>query len=400
MATGIGKLSALGVNRLKDVGYYNDGGGLYLQISKLGGKSWVFRFRLNKKKREMGLGAFHTVSLAEAREKALLCRQLIAQGIDPIDDRKTQKAHAAIAASNRKTFSECALAYIDVHKSGWKNEKHAKQWSSTLSTYAFPVIGDLYVETIETDAILRILEPIWLEKTETATRVRNRIELVLDWATARKYRSGGNPARWKAHLDKLLPAKNKVKKVTHFSALPYKEIHTFMKELRQRDGISAKALEFTILTAARSGETRGALWGEIDFTEKLWMIPKERMKAGKEHRIPLTDAAMRILEKMQEIKCVTKTESDFIFPSSKLNKPLSDMSLTAVLKRMDKTDMTVHGFRSTFRDWAGETTHHPREVIEHALAHQLKDKAEAAYQRGDLLTKRRALMEEWARFCC
>lgn len=393
MASGIHKLTALQVQRFTEPGYYGDGGGLWLQITKNGGRSWVFRFRLFGKNREMGLGPVHTISLAQAREKALLCRQLVLDGRDPIEERNAQRLKVAQEAAQVKTFAECAQAYIEAHRSGWKNVKHAKQWSSTLSTYADPVIGSLPVDLIDTPLILKILEPIWYEKTETASRVRNRIELILDWAAAREYRTGENPARWKGHMDKLLPARSKIQRATHFNALPYQDAPEFMKLLKQREGISARAVEFTILTVARSGEVRGALWSEINFEEKLWIIPKERMKAAKEHRIPLCEQVITLLSNLPRIK-----DHDLIFPGVHSQKPLSDMSLTAVLKRMNYQDFTMHGFRSTFRDWAGETTNFPREVIEHALAHQLKDKAEAAYQRGDLLLKRKDLMGAWGEF--
>ncbi len=402
MAGGINKLSAMTVQRSKAPGYYGDGGGLYLQISKLGGKSWVFRFvprgqprseTGRTRPREMGLGPVHTVSLAEAREKALVCRKLVAEGRDPIETRKLELAKAQLEAAKAASFADCAKAYVKAHEAGWKNEKHGKQWTSTLETYAFPAIGHLPVAAIDTGLVLKVVEPIWQTKTETASRLRGRIESVLDWATVRGYRQGDNPARWKGHLEHQLPARNKVRKVEHHAALPYSELSAFMAALRQHDGLAARALEFSILTASRSGEVRGAIWAEIDLQKRLWTIPPERMKAGKEHRIPLSDQAISLLS---SLPCLTG--SPYVFPAARGGQ-LSDMTLTAVLKRMERSDLTQHGFRSTFRDWAGETTAHPREVIEHALAHQLKDKAEAAYQRGDLLAKRARLMEDWSQFC-
>lgn len=393
MASGFHKLTALAVQRAKDPGYYGDGGGLWLQISKLGGKSWVFRFTFHGKAREMGLGPFHTISLGDARAKALECRKLVLEGNDPIEKRNTQRLQSRLQAESTKTFAECAIAYIDAHKNGWKDEKNSKQWTSSLENYAFPIIGKLSVDTIDTNLVLSVLEPIWKEKTETASRVRARIESVLDWAKVKDYRTGENPARWKGYLDNLLPARNKVQKVQHLAALPYAEVSSFMVKLRSREGISARALEFAILTVARGGEVRGATWDEIDFETRVWKIPASRMKAGKEHRVPLSDSAIELLNKLPRI-----VGSKYIFPSIR-NGKLSDMALTSVLKRMDINDLTQHGFRSTFRDWAGETTSYPREVIEHALAHQLKDKAEAAYQRGDLLVKRADLMADWSKYC-
>lgn len=394
MGSGIHKLSALKVQKLNQPGYYGDGAGLWLQVTKSGGRSWVFRFRFCSKNREMGLGPLHTVSLAQARDKALLCRQILLDGKDPIEERKYQQLQTYSASAQKKTFIECAQSYIAAHQSGWKNPKHAKQWTSTLQTYAFPVIGDLPVELVDTSLLLQVLEPIWHTKTETATRIRNRIELVLDWAAAHNYRSGENPARWKGHMDKLLPARSKLQKVEHFSALDYRDAPQFMKQLQKREGISARAVEFTILTVARSGEVRGALWHEINFEERLWIIPAQRMKMNKEHRVPLSVQTLELLNQLPRL-----ANCDLIFPGAKLGKSLSDMSLTAVLKRMGYGHITMHGFRSTFRDWAGEVTHYPREVIEHALAHKLADEVEAAYQRGDLLDKRRALMMDWSSYC-
>ncbi|WP_218510508.1 site-specific integrase [Variovorax sp. dw_308] len=401
MAGGINKLSAVAVQRARAPGYYGDGGGLWLQISKLGGKSWVYRFTLHGKAREMGLGPVHTVTLAEARTKAEGHRKLVADGRDPIAARKAEDQRLRLETAKAKTFAECATAYVDANRAGWKNEKHAKQWSATLETYAFPKIGQLSVAAIDTGLVLAVLQQevgddkaqLWYAKTETASRLRGRIESVLDWAAFRGYRQGDNPARWKGHLDNELPARNKVAKVEHHAALPYAHMGAFMSELRQREGVSARALEFATLTAARSGEVRCALWAEIDLQAKTWTVPAERMKARKEHRVPLSTQAVKLLEALPRVE-----GCDYIFPAPRKG-PLSDMALTAVLRRMERGDLTQHGFRSTFRDWAGETTAYPREVIEHALTHQLKDKAEAAYQRGDLLAKRARLMADWAKFC-
>jgi len=393
MARGINKLTALAVQRNQTPGYHGDGGGLWLKVTSTGSKSWIFRYTRNGITKDMGLGPVITVSLAEARQKALACRKLLMDCRDPLEERRNQQLQVRLHSSKMRTFSECAIAYIEAHRSGWKNEKHAKQWHSTLETYAFPVAGSLPVSSIDTGAILNILEPIWHTKTETASRVRGRMEAILDWAKVRGYRQGDNPAHWKGHLDKLLPVPSKVQKVKHHAALPYAELGSFMSELQQCDGLAARALEFGILTVARSGEIRNATWEEIDFHNKLWILPASRMKAGKEHRVPLCDKAIDLLNALPRF-----AGSDLVFPSQS-NRPLSDMALTAVLRRMKRIGLTQHGFRSTFRDWAGETTPYPREVIEHALAHQLKDKAEAAYQRGDLLAKRSALMADWEKFC-
>ena len=393
MAGGLNKLSAVAVQKAKEPGYYGDGGGLWLQISKLGGKSWVFRFTLHGKAREMGLGPLHTISLAEARVKALHYRKAVADGRDPIGERQAEQARGKLEAAKTKTFSECAKAYIEAHRAGWKNEKHGKQWTATLQTYAFPAIGTLPVAAIDTGLVMRVLEPIWYEKTETASRLRSRIESVLSWATVRGYRQGENPARWKNCLKELLPARNKVKAVKNHAALPYVEIGAFMADLRQRKGITPRALEFAILTAARSVEARGATWLEIDLQARIWTIPANRMKAGKEHRIPLSEEAVGLLEAMPHME-----GSEYVFPAPRGGQ-LSDMSLMEVLRRMEHGDVTQHGFRSSFKDWAGETTAYPREVIEQALAHKLKDKTEAAYQRGDMLAKRARLMTDWARYC-
>lgn len=412
MAGGLNKLSAVAVQKTKEPGYYGDGGGLWLQISKLGGKSWVFRFTMNGKPREMGLGPVHTVTLAEARSKALECRKAVAEGRDPIEERKASEARAKLEAAKSKTFEECANAYIDANRAGWKNEKHVQQWQNTLATYAFPKIGQLSVAAIDTGLVLSVLQQetgkdkaqLWHAKTETASRLRGRIESILDWASFRGFREGENPARWKGHLEHELPARSKVQKVEHHAALPYVEVGAFMTDLRQREGISARALEFAILTAARSGEVRGAVWDEIDLKAKLWTIPAERMKAEKEHRVPLSDVAVKLLEALPRVKREvhvgkqTDDDLDYIFPAPRTGK-LSDMALTAVLRRMEREGLTQHGFRSTFREWAGEQTAHPREVIEHALAHRLKDKAEAAYQRGSLMPKRARLMADWAHYC-
>ncbi len=394
MAKEVGKLSALAVAKVVEPGYYGDGGGLLLQVTKSGAKTWVFRFKspVTGKAREMGLGALSTYSLAEARIRARDARQVVDAGRDPIAEREEVRQKARLESAKSMTFDQCASAYIEAHRAGWKNAKHAAQWGATLSTYASPVIGLLSVSSVDMPLVLRVLEPIWGTKTETASRLRGRIESVLDWATVRGFRSGDNPARWKGHLDKVLPAPSKVQKVEHHAALPYRDAGGFMADLRKREGTGARALQFAILTAARSGEVRGAQWQEIDLAARTWTIPAERMKSSKEHRVPLSDQAIAMLESLPR---VAGCETVFVAPRGGV---LSDMTLTAVLRRMNHGDLTAHGFRSTFRDWAGETTAFPREVIEHALAHQLKDRTEAAYQRGDLLAKRARLMQAWAQY--
>lgn len=404
----LNKLSARFVQTVKfPPKWHSDGAGLYLRVTKEGNKSWVFIYPHPKKtgtQREMGFGSFSGVSLEEARRLADRARQELRDGIDPIEQKKATKQAKTLELAKAMTFDECAAAYIEANRAGWKNDKHAGQWETTLATYASPIIGKLPVADIDKGLVLKVLESIWTEKAETASRLRGRIESVLDWATAREYRSGNNPARWKGHLDKILPKRSKVAKVVHHPALPYTRIGVFMVELRKQTGMGAPALEFAILTAARSGEVRGATWGEIDMEGKRWIIPAERMKAGKEHHIPLSDAALDLLKRLPG-----RAESELVFPAPR-GGVLSDMTLTAVLRRMQGDDapiwtdtageaITAHGFRSTFRDWAGETTAYPREVIEHALAHQLKDKAEAAYQRGSLLDKRSRLMADWAAYC-
>lgn len=388
----LNKLSTTAIKSKTARGYYADGGGLYFRISAFDTRSWAFRFTMQGKAREMGLGAYPDVSLMEARDRAAEARRLLRDGVDPIEARKTKRSATAAAVAHALTFAQCADAYIAKEAPAWKNAKHAAQWRSTLETYAHPVIGKLLVRDIDETHVLKILEPIWLTKTETASRVRGRIESVLDFATAKKYRSGDNPARWRGFLDKHLPKPKKIARVKHHPALPYAELGAFMADLKAHEGMGARALEFAILTAARSGEARGATWCEIDLESGTWVIPSCRMKAEKEHRVALSAAAIALLNALPRID-----GTDLLFPSGK-NAPLSDMTLTAVLRRMGRSDITAHGFRSTFRDWAGETTAYPREVIEHALAHQLRDKAEAAYARGTLFEKRRKLMEAWGEY--
>ena len=377
----INRLTALQVQKLSKPGYHADGAGLHLCVKATGGKSWIFRYRYGGKEREMGLGPLHTVSLAEAREKALAQRKMLLDGVDPLAAKHASEVQRKLAEASVITFDTAATSYIASHRAGWKNEKHAEQWTNTLTTYASPVFGSLPVADITTPLVLRVLEPIWTTKTETASRVRGRVEKILDWCKTQGYRTGDNPAAWRGHLENLLSAPQKTKKVEHHPALPWREIGAFMQALRTMPGAAALATEFIILTNCRTSEAIEARWAEIDMGEKRWTIPAARMKAAKEHTIPLSDAALAVL---QRLKAETK-EGEFVFPGGKKNTPLSNMACLALLKRMGRSDLTVHGFRSSFRDWAGEATAHPREVIEHAMSHQLKDKAEAAYQRGSLL---------------
>ena len=392
----VGRLTALKVAKVKRPGMYADGAGLYLQVTGDGdkrvAKSWIFRYQLRSRAREMGLGSFATFGLAEARIKATECRRLTYDGLDPIDARRAERARIELETAKALTFKACAEQFIAAHSAGWRNAKHAAQWTATLKTYAEPVIGSLPVHRIDTALVMKILEPLWSKKPETAGRLRGRIESVLDWATVRGYRTGDNPARWRGHLDKLLPARAKVRRVKHHAALPYDHLPDFMAALRAQEGISARALEFLILTAARTGEVIGAKSEEI--RGKVWTVPAGRMKGAKEHRVPLSEPSLAIVEKMRK-----EHPGVFVFPGGKHAKPLSNMAMLALLERMGRADVTAHGFRSTFRDWAAERTSYASEVVEMALAHAIDNKVEAAYRRGDLFEKRSSLMAEWARFC-
>ena len=389
-----GQLTALKVARAKRPGIYCDGGGLYLQITE-GGASWVYRYMLNGRAREMGLGSLALYGLSEARAKAQDARRLRHQGSDPIEHRRAARAQAQIDAAKSKTFAQCADAYIKAHRAGWRNGKHAAQWTATLATHA-EAIGAMPVQAIDTALVMKVLQPIWEKKPVTASRVRGRIERILDWAKVSGYRTGENPARWRGHLDHLLAARSRVRKVEHYAALPYAGLAGFLAALREQQGIVARALEFTILTAARSGETRGARWSEFDLLDKTWAVPAERMKANKEHRAPLSARALAILQEMQAHH---HGDDDFVFPGGKQDKPLSDMAFSMQLRRMGRGDLTAHGFRSSFRDWAAECTNYPNHVVEQALAHVIGNAVEAAYRRGDLFEKRRKLMNAWASYC-
>jgi len=403
MARVIGKLSALKVGRAKDKGLYADGGGLYLQVGASGGKSWVFRFMRHGKAHVMGLGAIHAVTLAEARIKAADCRKLLAAGHDPLDAKKTEQTTARLASAKGTTFEACAKAYIEAHKASWRQERHAKQWDQALAKHAYPVMGKLPIQVIDTALVVKVLEPIWQKKTETAKRLRGRIECILDWAKVREYRQGENPARWRGHLENLLARPSKLIKVEHFAALPYTKINGFLQSVEKQAGLGAQALKLVIFTACRSNEVLGTTWDEIDLDNKTWTIPADRMKTGKEHRVPLTTPALAILKDLKKdrdsIEIIGEEESPYVFPSPKGDAPLSNVVMLALLKRMNRRDITVHGFRSSFRDWAAEQTNFPREVAEAALAHAVQSRVEAAYRRSDLFDKRRLLMEKWVRYC-
>jgi len=382
----MGKLNARKVETAKP-GKHGDGDGLQLVVSPTGARKWVLRFMQDGKAREMGLGAYPEVGLADARERALVERKLARGGVDPIAERRKASEEAAAIP----TFGALADEHISAHESSWRNAKHRDQWRMTLTVYAEPLRSKL-VNEIATEDVLAVLKPIWQAKPETASRLRGRIEKVLNAAKAKGFRNGENPAAWRGHLDNLLPRRSKLTR-GHHAALEYAKLPAFMGRLRERDATAARCLEFAILTAARSGEALGARWEEIDEDGKVWTIPPDRMKAAREHRVPLTGRALAILAEMKEARV-----SDFVFPGRRRDTPLSVMALEMVLRRMG-VDVTVHGFRSTFRDWAGNETHFPRELAEHALAHVIGDKAEQAYRRGDALEKRRALMAAWEQYC-
>lgn len=427
------ELGAMAVSQIRRRGMNFVGGvaGLGLNVTKSGSRNWILRYQVGGVRRDKGLGGYPDVTLAQAREAARSDRAKIVQGVDPIDDGRSARARLVASRSTALTFAEAAKQYIDAHEAGWRSAKHAQQWRNTIETYASPVVGKVLVRDVSEQHILAILKPIWRGKTETASRLRGRMECVLDWAIAHRYREGANPARWKGLLDNMLPPPEKIAKQEHHAALHYDELPAFMVSLRGHEGIGARALEFTILTAARSGETRGARWDEFDLECGVWTIPGERMKASKPHRVPLSLQALALVQGQRE-----RSVCDYVFPSPLRGSPhyvrdvrssgtgatlacppyaidslaetrgasparveysgapLSDMTLSAVLRRM-KVPAVPHGFRSTFRDWAAEKTDHPREVAEMALAHTIGNKVEAAYRRGDLMEKRRQLMQAW-----
>jgi integrase len=375
-------------------GFYSDGDGLAQQVTTAGVSSWIYRYMLHGVEHKMGLGPTRHVSLSKARDLAAEARQLRRAGGDPLETRRAEKDAKATESAKVMTFRQCAKAYIAAHQAGWKNAKHTRQWPTTLETFVYPILGDVPVQLVDVGLVMKAIEPIWTTKPETASRIRGRIESVLDWAKAREYREGENPARWRGHLENLLAKRGKVRRVKHFAALPYCEISAFMAELQQLEGIAPRALEFLILTATRVSEAAGARWDEFNLAERIWVIPPERMKAAREHRIPLSDAAMTVLSQMAEIR-----SGPFVFPGLKAGS-LSGSAMPAVLDRMSSGDQTtVHGLRSSFRDWAAERTIFPREVAELALAHAVGDAVERAYQRSDLFQKRQQIMDAWAYFC-
>jgi len=392
MAKTTNRLTAVGIKNLKDRGLYADGGGLYLRITDSGTKGWIFRFSREGSTRDMGLGTCADIGLASAREIAEECRKKLKQGLDPIEARKSA-AREQNGSANSVTFREAVERYIAAHEPAWKNAKHRQQWRNTLESYANPIIGDTDVATISTEDILRVLEPIWRTKPETAVRVRGRMENVLDWCRARKLRDGANPALWRGHLKHLLPARKKKGSVRHHPAMPWQELPAFMPLLRANSAISARALEFMILTAARTSEAILATRDEFDLDEGVWQVPAKRMKASVEHRVPLSERARDIIAGVPKIE-----GTSYVFAGARRGRPLSSMAMLELLRGL-RPGLTVHGFRSTFRDWAAEETNFPSEVVEMALAHTIENEVERAYRRGDLFQKRRALMEAWAGYC-
>lgn len=379
------------IQKLTAAGRYGDGGGLYLQITPTGGRSWLFRYQVRDRERAMGLGPERDFGLEEARSRARKARQQLRDGIDPIDAQKAERDARALEAARNLSFKEAAQRYFDGHERKWSNATHRKQFMASLQEYAFPVIGKIPVGMIDTALVLKVLQPIWQDKAVTANRVRNRIESVLGWAMASGFRTGDNPARWRGHLREVLPPHGKIAKVEHHKALPYGEMPAFMASLAMRKRIDCRALQFLILTAARTGEVINAKWSEIDFDTKVWTIPPERIKGRREHRVPLTDQVITILKSLP-------TEAGYIFIGTKKGSRIGKMAMATALGAINK-EVTVHGFRSTFRDWAGETTAFPSDICEAALAHSLGSKTQQAYQRGDLLEKRRQLMNAWATYC-
>jgi len=387
-------LNALKIKQLCKPGMYLDGLGLYLRVRAGNSRSWIYRYRIGGQLRDMGLGPLHTVSLSEAREKAEACRAMRPRGLDPLEEHLKKRQVKTTQAAEVMTFEKCAAAYIDAHKGSWKNSKHADQWPATLQAYVYPIFKNRPVAAIDDDLVLKVLRPIWTNKNETARRIRGRMERILDWARVMKYRTGDNPARWKGHLSVLLPDSSRVAPVVHHAALPIDETPTFIQILQLEGTVAAHAFEFCILNATRTGEALGMRWDEYDEKASHWTVPAARMKAGRDHRIPLARRSQALLAEMQKIRA-----GDFVFPGRAKNRPLSSMAFSMLLRRIERHDITAHGFRSTFRDWAAERTDFPSEVVEMALAHTISNKVEAAYRRGDLFEKRRLLAEAWATYC-
>ena len=394
MTRTLNRLSALKVARAKQPGMYADGGGLYLRVAEGGSKQWVFRYAVGTRDRDMGLGPVHTLTLPEAREKAREARLLRLEGIDPIEAKGARMAALKAADARAMTFKQCAEGFIRDNEASWTSARHRQEWVGSLVRLVYPTLGSLPVAAIDTPLVLKVLKPIWEKTPETASRVRGRIENVLGWATVHHYRAGDNPARWGGLLEHALPARSKIAKVEHHAALPYAEIGAFVAELRQDSGVAAACLQFITLTAARLDEARSATWDEIDLPNRIWIVPARRMKADKEHRVPLSAGAVVILKQMQEIR-----QSDYVFPGRLEGRPIGDNTIWRLAKEAAGSDITIHGLRSSFRDWAAERTSFPREVAEMALAHAIPNAVEAAYRRGDLFEKRRRLMDAWAEFC-
>jgi hypothetical protein len=400
------------VAKAKTKGCYRVAENLYLQVDDKGNKSWLFRYMFDGKPRKMGLGSFSDLSLADASDEAAKCRGQIKQGIDPLAVRQGEKikakAAATLAVAKGKTFRQCAETYIEDHKDGWRNAKHIWQWSNSLEKFAYPMFGNLPVQDVDVTLVTEALKPIWKKKNETATRVRGRIESILDWAKVRGYRQGENPARWRGYLENLLPKPSKVHQIQHYPSLPYDQINDFIAALTKEDGLAALALQLVIYTASRSGEVLKAKWSEFDLKQKTWVIPASRTKTKiRDHKIPLSNPAMEILRDLEK-----KKVGEYVFFGKDLKKPLSDMAMLALIRRLNavgknprwvdgrtKEPIVSHGFRSTFRDWCAEQTNYPREIAEAALSHIVGNKVEAAYLRTDHFDKRKQLMGAWAKYC-
>ena len=392
MRRGINRLRPLQIERFKGPGKLSDGNGLYLVVGLNGSRTWVFRYTRRGKAVELGLGAVASVPVKQARAAAADLRGALAAGEDPRGHRARQRQLAALKHARSVTFEKAAEQYIEANKAGWRNAKHGAQWTATLKRYAYPVFGNSVVADVTVADVLKVLSPIWSTKPETASRLRGRIEAVLDYGKVHGWREGENPGRWKGGLEMTLPARGKVRRIKHHAAMPYVEVPALLKTLAVAEGVAPLALRFVILTAVRTGEVIGARWTEFDASARLWTIPVERMKASREHRVPLSDQACEVLEQLPRM-------SEWVFPGRKAKTGLSNMSLLQTLRRIDKGNVTTHGFRSSFRDWAAEQTAFPREVIESALAHTIGSQVELAYLRSDLLEKRRALMAAWGRHC-
>jgi integrase len=397
VARGINRLTAADLRRTKP-GLFCDGEGLWLQVSvaadgKRCNRSWIFRYTRHARTHEMGLGSLHTLSLVEVRERARKCRQLLLDGIDPLERRNTERAAQVIESAKAVTFEECAHRFIAAHRDSWRSAKHAAQWPQSLAKHVFPVIGRLPVATIDTALIMKTLGPIWEVAPESGSRIRGRIESILDWAAVSGFRQGENPARWSGHLEHLLAASRKLRPIVHLAAMPWQEVPAFMAKLRDLDSTAARALEFAILTVGRRGEVLGARWDEIDMTAKVWTVPGKRMKSGREHQVPLPPRCIEILRETR----AKAAESELIFPGR--DGELAHTTFSWLLRTLGHGDVVAHGFRSSFRDWCGEHTNFPREVAEAALAHATGDRVEQAYRRGTAIEKRRVLMTAWSRFC-